>query len=184
MARPSQLTKAQIARICALRENDPHCKHSWKVIAEAVGCSAHQARYWCRQHDVKGPRDLLGTTDEIIEKICELRENDPKGRHSWKFIADEVGCTPNQACYWGRQCGAIGPRDQDRPASKFPALVMRGNHVVRRFTDKEKQVLRSAQELAPRPTYASLARELRRPPNSIRAFYQMEARREAMREGL
>ena len=128
-----------------------------------------------------GPSTL---TEEQIDQICELREDDPQGRHTWDYIAAVVGCSRQQARYWGRQRGAIGPRDLAAPPSNFPPVVRRGNHVVRRFTEEEKQALRIAQEQAPRPTYARLARELRRPPNSIRAFYQMEARREALREGL
>lgn len=122
-------------------------------------------------------------TDAQIERICTLRENDPKSIHTWARIAITVGCTREQARYWARERGAIGPLDRVTATYNYPTEMVRRGHVVRRFTDEERHILRQAQQRNPRPSNNSLARELGRRAHSIRAFYLIEGRREALQEG-
>jgi hypothetical protein len=111
-------------------------------------------------------------TDEQISLICCLREDHPD--MDWTKIADQARCTKEQARYQARKLGAIGPRDLAEAHRRG------GAGKGRRFTDEERQALMANTHVSPH----QLAKRLGRATSSVRIFYQVAARQDAIREEL
>lgn len=118
-------------------------------------------------------------TPDQIDQICDLRE---EGK-TYQAIANIVGCSPETASWHCTRLGA----DPPNPAKCWdkivgPAVMKRGDHVVRRFTPEEDKRIQDLRAQGHGP--AEIGRTLDRPINSIIGRLNTLARRELRAEAM
>lgn len=111
------------------------------------------------------------------EMIVRMRQ---KGL-SHRAIGAKLGISPAAVSWYCLQLAVEPPRPgKSWDAIKGPAVMSRGNHVLRRFTpDDDARLLEMENSGA---TIAEIARALGRPSNSIRGRLMTLARRDERRE--
>lgn len=116
-------------------------------------------------------------TPEEKEKIAVLRED------GWTIeaIAKGLGASIGAIQYQCLKMGIEPPRPcKSQEGIRGPAVVRRGNHIVRHFTaDEDARLLSMESDGFSR---AQIARELRRPHNSIVGRLMTLARRDERRD--
>lgn len=122
---------------------------------------------------------MTKTTEEQRQRMCELREQGLPMRR----IAEIVGTTYETVNYHCTRLGAEPPNPRPLPEGIVgPAVMQRGDHVVRRFTPEEDEQILSL--LATGAEVPFIAEILNRRPHSIRGRLNTLARRELRRETL
>ena len=116
-------------------------------------------------------------TETEIERLTELREQGL----TLQAVAKRIGCSESTV-YW--QCLKLGvePSKPRKLASDIvgPPVVVRGDHVVRRFTRDEDEKLLALE--AEGLSETQIGRAIGRRYNSVRARLMTLARREARAE--
>ncbi|MCC3246169.1 hypothetical protein LG047_12700 [Methylocystis sp. WRRC1] len=116
-------------------------------------------------------------SDRDMQEIAELREA------GWTYarIGQRFGISGNSISYYCLKMGVEPPVVAKCWSSvKGPASMVRGNHVVRRFTPVEDSLLLKLE--AEGASYSEIGRTLGRAPNSIAGRLMTLARRDAREE--
>lgn len=112
-------------------------------------------------------------SDETLNQAAEMRE----AGNSCQAIANKLGMSVGAVSWHCLRLGADSPKTKHNTARPTgPMLVRRSGHIVRRFTEKEDQVLIEMDLAGER--VCEMARRLNRPPNSVRGRLMTIARRE------
>lgn len=112
-------------------------------------------------------------TDADYQRIVELRE----AGHSCAWIARRIGCSEGLVAWTCLRLAADPPNARPiREGVSGPAVMQRGDHLVRRFTPEEDREIERLDHAG--ATYQAIGRALGRRRNSIQGRLMTLARRQ------